>query len=84
MLFAVKLDEMKEPFPGNDSLKNTSIHREFQAGPEEIPKRDWHEPEKPGYDVSFERALADWIIRHCADWRNRRQSETQVGEISTS
>ena len=76
-------DELKEPPLANDLPKNPSLPREFQAGPEEIPKRDWHEPEKLGYDVSFERALADWIIRHCADWRNRRQSETQVGETST-
>ncbi len=73
---------MKEPesmsttFDGtnaNDLVKNSSLYREFQAEREEILRHKWIESEKAGYDIGFERALTDWIIKHRARWRKRRQ-----------
>lgn len=58
---------------GNDLVKNSSLYREFQAEREEILKHKWIESEKAGYDIGFERALTDWIIKHRSRWRKSRQ-----------
>jgi hypothetical protein len=58
---------------GNDLVKNSSLYREFQAEREEILKHKWIESEKAGYDIGFERALTDWIIKHRSKWRKSRQ-----------
>jgi hypothetical protein len=64
--------------PGdNDLVKNSTLYREFQAEREEILKHKWIESEKAGYDIGFERALTDWIVRHRSKWRKSRQSPTQ-------
>jgi hypothetical protein len=59
---------------GTDLLKNSSLYREFQAEREEILKHKWIESEKVGYDIGFERALTDWIIKHRSKWRKGRQN----------
>lgn len=58
---------------GSDLLRNSSLYREFQAEREEILKHKWIESEKLGYDIGFERALTDWIIKHRSKWRKSRQ-----------
>lgn len=58
---------------GNDLVKNSSLYREFQAEREEILKHKWIESEKAGYDIGFEHALTDWIIKHRSKWRRSRQ-----------
>lgn len=60
----------------NDLLKNSSLYREFQAEREEILKHKWIESEKAGYDIGFEHALTDWIIKHRSKWRRCRHSPT--------
>ena len=62
---------------GADFLKNSSLYREFQAEREEILRHKCFESEKAGYDIGFERALTDWIIKHRAKWRKARQQQTQ-------
>jgi hypothetical protein len=57
-----------------DLLRNSSLYREFQAEREEILKHKWIESEKVGYDIGFERALTDWIIKHRSKWRKSRQA----------
>ncbi len=57
-----------------DLVKNSSLYREFQAEREEILKHKWIESEKAGYDIGFERALTDWIIKHRSKWRKSRQA----------
>ena len=59
---------------GNDLLRNSTLYREFQAEREEILKHKWIESEKAGYDIGFEQALTDWIVKHRAKWRKHRQS----------
>ncbi len=56
-----------------DLLRNSSLYREFQAEREEILKHKWIESQKAGYDIGFERALTDWIIKHRSKWRKSRQ-----------
>jgi len=63
---------------GADLLKNSSLYREFQAEREEILRHKWIESEKAGYDIGFERALTDWIIKHRAKWRRARHQQTQA------
>jgi hypothetical protein len=58
---------------GEKLIKNSSLYREFQAEREEIMKHKWLESEKVGYDIGFERALTDWIVRHRSRWRRGRQ-----------
>ena len=60
---------------GNDQmLKSSSLYREFQAEREEILKHKWIESEKAGYDIGFEQALTDWIVKHRSKWRKSRQA----------
>jgi len=64
---------MDNPESANDLVRNSSLYREFQAEREEILKHKWIESEKLGYDIGFERALTDWIIKHRSKWRKNRQ-----------
>ncbi len=67
-------NEIPEASNGDDLLKNSSLYKEFQAEREEILKHKWIESEKVGYDIGFERALTDWIIKHRSKWRKSRQT----------
>ncbi len=67
-------NENIESSSGEDLLRNSSLYKEFQAEREEILKHKWIESEKAGYDIGFERALTDWIIKHRAKWRKSRQA----------
>jgi hypothetical protein len=77
-------DETKERPSANDSLKDSSVHIKAQAESEETLEHTWHEPGGGGHDVGFVQALADWIIKHRANWRDSRQPESQPDRISTS
>jgi hypothetical protein len=66
-----------EATSATDLLKNSSLYREFQAEREEILKHKWIESEKVGYDIGFERALTDWIIKHRSKWRKGRQTNSR-------
>ena len=58
-----------------DTLRSLSLYKEFQAEREEILKHKWFESEKAGYDIGFERALTDWIIKYRAQWRKSRRAQ---------
>ena len=62
----------------NGLVKNSTLYREFQAEREEILKHKWIESEKVGYDIGFERALTDWIVKHRTKWRKSRQSGSHL------
>ncbi len=62
---------------GDDLVKNSSLYREFQAEREEILRHKWLESEKVGFDIGFEKALTDWIVRHRSKWRKSRQAQSQ-------
>lgn len=63
-----------KPSHGEDSdlVRNSTLYREFLAEREEILRHKWIESEKAGYDIGFERALLDWVMRHRGGWRNTR------------
>jgi hypothetical protein len=54
-------------------VMNSALYREFLAEREEILKHKWIESEKAGYDIGFERALLDWIVRYRSNWRKARK-----------
>lgn len=58
---------------GGDLLRRSTLYREFILEREEILRHKWLESERLGYDIGFERALTDWIIKHRAAWRKSRQ-----------
>lgn len=60
--------------------KNSALYREFQLEREEILRHKWYESEKAGYDIGFERALADWVLKHRSKWRKSRQAAQQSQE----
>ena len=68
------LSNMQDAPNSQDLVRNSSLYREFQAERDEILRHKWIESEKLGYDIGFERALTDWIIKHRAKWRESRQS----------
>jgi hypothetical protein len=70
--------ERHAPSEGDEIVRNSSLYREFLAEREEILKHKWIESEKAGYDIGFEQALTDWIVRHRAKWRKARQSGMQT------
>ena len=53
-----------------DLLRNEEVRQE-------IEKHKWFESEKAGYDIGFERALTDWIVKHRSKWRKARQLANQ-------
>ena len=55
------------------AMMNSSLYREFLAEREEILRHKWIESEKAGYDIGFERALLDWIVKHRSSWRKHRK-----------
>lgn len=72
-------DDVKE-LDGEHLLRNSTLYREFQAEREEILKHKWIESEKAGYDIGFERALTDWILKHRSKWRAYRQSLARAAQ----
>ena len=57
---------------GDGAMMNSALYREFLAEREEILRHKWLESEKAGYDIGFDRALLDWILKHRANWRKNR------------
>lgn len=64
-----------------DLLRNSALYREFQAERKEILKHKWLESEKAGYDIGFERALVDWIVKHRKKWRKEREKQSFLEQI---
>ena len=68
------LSEKREPSAESKSIvMKSAVYREFQAEREEILKHKWIESEKAGYDIGFEHALLDWIVKHRSNWRKARR-----------
>lgn len=71
----------------NDSeayFKNSALYKEFLAERKEILKHKWIESEKAGHDIGFEKALLDWIVKHRADWRQKRHQPGKPSQEETS
>jgi hypothetical protein len=53
-------------------VKNSVLYKEFLAERQEILCHKWIESEKAGYDIGFERALIDWVVKYRSTWREKR------------
>jgi hypothetical protein len=53
-------------------VKNSALYKEFLAERQEILCHKWIESEKAGYDIGFERALVDWVLKYRSAWREKR------------
>ena len=51
---------------------STGFYKEFLAERQEILCHKWIESEKAGYDIGFERALIDWVVKYRSTWREKR------------
>jgi hypothetical protein len=71
-------DKPNQP-DSQDWMRNSSLYKEFQAEREEILRHKWIESEKAGYDIGFDRALTDWIMKHRPKWRKARHTQMQHG-----
>jgi hypothetical protein len=71
-----------EQDPNSGLVKNSMLYKEFLAEREEILKHKWIESEKAGYDIGFEKALLDWIVKYRAQWREKRK-ESREGSPAT-
>jgi hypothetical protein len=58
-------------------LYNSSIYKEFTEEKEEILKHKWLESEKTGYDIGFNNALVDWILKYRSGWRRYRKQHNE-------
>ena len=54
-------------------VKNSRLYQEFLAERDEILRHKWIESEKVGYDIGFERALFDWIVKYRSAWVDDRR-----------
>jgi hypothetical protein len=64
-----------DPRGGADSTKsvnNSALYKEFLAERREILCHKWIESEKAGYDIGFERALIDWVVKYRSTWCEKR------------
>ena len=61
-------------------LLQSALYREFLAEREEILRHKWIESEKAGYDIGFERALLDWIVKYRSVWRKHRRESNPLAE----
>jgi hypothetical protein len=60
-------------------VRNSSLYKEFLAERTEILRHKWIESEKAGYDIGFERALMDWIVKYRSAWYEKRRTFCQGG-----
>jgi hypothetical protein len=60
-------------------LNNSAFYKEFLAERREILCHKWIESEKAGYDIGFERALIDWVVKYRSTWREKRLPTGRLG-----
>ncbi len=45
-------------------MKNSLLFREWDRMKQEILDHKWYESERAGYDIGWDRASVDWLVRH--------------------
>ena len=56
-----------------NNLAKHNLYLEFLAERDEILRHKWFESEKAGYDIGFDKALMEWIVRYRKEWRQSRK-----------
>lgn len=64
--------------PAESWVCQTLLYRRWEAIRKEIMLHKWYESEKAGYDIGWERAAIDWMIKYgCAE---PERKTAQAGE----
>jgi len=58
--------------------KSYALLEEAAAEREEVLRHKWLESEKAGREITFEQALADWLVNHRATWKEKRRAQLQA------
>ena len=45
-------------------VRNTDLFRKWESMKQDIQRHKWCESEKAGYDIGWDRATVDWMIRN--------------------
>lgn len=45
-------------------IKGSSLFRHWNGIKEDILRHKWYESEKAGYDIGWEKASVDWMVRY--------------------
>ena len=70
-------DSTERTLIAEDAMINNSVlYKEFLAERQEILCHKWIESEKAGYDIGFERALLDWVLKYRSAWREKRHRKS--------
>jgi len=65
---------MSAELEDHQHLEEGSVfYRDFLSERDEILRHKWFESEKAGYDIGFEKALLDWVVRFRPSWQERRR-----------
>ena len=62
-------------FSASYSVINSLLYKEFIEERDEILRHKWLESEKKGYDIGFNNALFDWILKYRTSWRKYRSGK---------
>jgi hypothetical protein len=68
-------DRSYEGIEIRDWLEQSLLFRELQLERDEILKHKWNESQRAGYDIGFDRALADWLVKHRSAYRRSRKAQ---------
>ncbi len=68
-------DKANGPKSESGLLENSLLYKQFRAEREEVLKHKWIESEKAGFDIGYERALTDWLMKHRSQWLKRQKTE---------
>ena len=72
-------EEMHESAPMAHLVSNSLLYRQSKAREQEILKHKWFESEKAGHDIGYEKAEADWTVKHYSLWRKAWLEQVQRG-----
>jgi len=56
-------------------VKQTRLFRRWERMKKEINDHKWYESERKGYDIGWDRAAVDWLVRH----GGKRADDTETG-----
>jgi hypothetical protein len=75
-----------EPFAEDspDVVRKSRLYQEFLAERDEVLRHKWLESEKAGYDIGFDCARVDWMVKHRAAWRQHRERCIRGGKGDAS
>lgn len=65
---------------GKDWVKRTCLYQACAHLRAEIERHKWYESEKAGYDIGWDRAAVDWLIKHGCRLRDLAARLRQDGE----